>query len=177
VGPTSFRHRARPLSTQTRGPYSVHPWSCYCKKRPCFIKLPEGRRTHQPSPKRPLSLRAPKALMSAINAARADLLILFLPHRRCDVRWAPPRGYLCPPGGLGPTGRSAQQPLHGRTGYGPRVCADKVPCAAPGGHRYPRGGAQPPTLLILSRQHSTTTHACDPQPAVPAAAMAEKEPQ
>ena len=48
----SLRHRARPLSTQTRGPYSVRPWSCYCKKRPCFIKLPEGRRTHQPPPQR-----------------------------------------------------------------------------------------------------------------------------
>src|SRR5687767_12265134 len=57
VGPTSFRHRARALSTQTRGPYSVRPWSCYCKKRPCFIKLPEGRRTHQPPPQRTLVLK------------------------------------------------------------------------------------------------------------------------
>ena len=65
----SPRRRARALSAQTRGPYTVHPWSCdgqepecsgahgcagaaYCKKRPCFIKLPEGRRTHQPPPQR-----------------------------------------------------------------------------------------------------------------------------
>src|SRR5688500_5532129 len=27
VGPVPLRHRARPLSTQTRGPYSVRPWS------------------------------------------------------------------------------------------------------------------------------------------------------
>ena len=45
----SLRHRARPLSAQTRGPYSVHPWSCCCRKHPCFTKLPEGH----------LSLRTP----------------------------------------------------------------------------------------------------------------------
>src|SRR3989337_446569 len=38
----SSRHRARALSAQTRGPYSVRPWSCCCEKRPCFIKLPVG---------------------------------------------------------------------------------------------------------------------------------------
>src|SRR5688500_10493845 len=95
--------------------------------------------------------------MSAINAALAQTFssCSYLTEH-FDARWAPPRGYLCPPGGLGPTGMSAQQQLHGRTGYGPRVCADKVPCAAPGGHRSPRGGAKPPTLLSDNTQQRPT---------------------
>ena len=39
---TSFRHRARALSAQTRGPYSVHPCSRCSKKHPVLFKLPEG---------------------------------------------------------------------------------------------------------------------------------------
>jgi hypothetical protein len=49
----SSRHRARPLSTQTRGPYTVRPWSCCCEKRPCFIKLPGGHRSLPTTPRRP----------------------------------------------------------------------------------------------------------------------------
>ena len=35
-----FRHRARALSAQTRGPYSVRPWSAAVKNI-LFFKLPE----------------------------------------------------------------------------------------------------------------------------------------
>jgi len=34
----SSRHRARPLSTQTRGPYAVHPCSCCSDQHPCWIQ-------------------------------------------------------------------------------------------------------------------------------------------
>ena len=52
VGHISLRHRARPLSTQTRGPYSVHPCSCCWSRHPVGLKLPEGDTTHHPPPKR-----------------------------------------------------------------------------------------------------------------------------
>jgi hypothetical protein len=64
----SFRHRARALSTQTRGPYSVRPWSCCCEKHPCFIKLPEGHGTHHPPPERRLVMNA-----SGVLRRRGDL--------------------------------------------------------------------------------------------------------
>src|SRR5687767_11250891 len=40
----SLRHRARPLSAQTRGPYSVRPWSAAVKNI-LFFKLPDGHRS------------------------------------------------------------------------------------------------------------------------------------
>src|SRR5688572_10881608 len=44
VGPLSLRDRARALSTLTRGPYSVLPWSA-AEERSLFLKLPDGQGT------------------------------------------------------------------------------------------------------------------------------------
>ena len=41
-GRCAFRHRARALSTRTRGPYSVRPWSCCWDKHPCWIQAAES---------------------------------------------------------------------------------------------------------------------------------------
>jgi hypothetical protein len=79
VGPVSLRHRARALSTLTRGPYSVRPWSA-AEERSLFLKLPDGHRTHHPPPQRTgtrlwkevaNSARAEAARKEAANSAQA----------------------------------------------------------------------------------------------------------
>jgi len=55
------RHRARALSTQTRGPYSVHPCSA-ARKRSLFFKLPVGDTpSTSPTPTYTLNLRATRS--------------------------------------------------------------------------------------------------------------------
>src|SRR5687767_7029073 len=66
VGPMSLRHRARPLSTLTRGPYSVRPWSA-AEERSLFLKLPDGHRTHHPPPQRHIKMMPSGVALSKVS--------------------------------------------------------------------------------------------------------------